>query len=197
MRCDVTRKTEVDALVEASVTRFGRVDIMINNAGIWRGGPFLDIGEADLDACLAVIVKGSWFGAQAAMRAMIAGGQGGHILNIVSTAGLRGHAGQACYYVAKAAQANLTRCIAIEGAAHGIRANGICPTFMKTAMSRTGFESVEFRENARSHIPVGRWGEATDVANMALFLASKEGSFVDGALIPLDGGETLSALRAA
>ena len=197
VRCDVTSEREVSALVAAAAERFGRLDIMVNNAGVWRGGPFLEISEADLDACLGVILKGSWFGSQAAMRRFIAQGGGGQIINIVSTAGLRGHAGQACYNVAKAAQANLTRCVALEGAPHRIRANGICPTFMKTAMSRAGYESPDFRERAASSIPVGRWGEAADVAALALFLASPEGSFIDGALIPLDGGETLGSLRQA
>ena len=196
-RCDVTRSSEVDALVEAAAARFGRLDVMVNNAGVWRGGPFLEIGEADLDACWSVIVKGSWFGAQAAMRRFIAQGGGGHIINIVSTAGLKGHAGQACYNVAKAAQANLTRCLALEGATHAIRANVICPTFMRTAMSRPGYDSEAFRDVATRSIPVGRWGEAADVAACAVFLASDEAAFLDGALIPLDGGETLGAARSA
>ena len=201
-KCDVSREADVTALVRAAAERFGRLDVMINNAGVWRGGPFVDITEADLDACLNVIVKGSWFGSQAAMRQFIAQqgdgrGRGGAIINIVSTAGLRGHRGQACYNVAKGAQANLTRVVALEGAEYGVRCNGICPTFMKTAMSRGGYETPEFRARAAASIPAGRWGEVADVANAALFLASNAAEFLDGALLPVDGGETLGAWRQA
>ena len=197
-RCDVRSREDVSALVAAATESFGRLDIMVNNAGIWRGGaPFERLSEDDLDACYEVIVKGSWFGSQEAMKAFIKQGDGGNIINIVSTASLRGHAGQAPYNIAKAAQANLTRCVAIEAAPHRVRVNGICPTFMKTAMSRPGYEAREFDEDVRRAIPAGRWGEADDVAQLALFLASGSSEFVHGALIPLEGGETLAALRSA
>lgn len=195
VKCDVTREADLGALVAAAAARFGQLDVFVNNAGIWRGGPFLTLTEADLDACWSVIVKGSWFGSQAAMRQFIAQGSGGNIINIISTAGLRGHIGQAAYNVAKAAQANLTRVVALEGAKHFVRCNGICPTFMKTAMSRERYDDPAFRERAAASIPVRRWGEAADVANAALFMASEEAAFLDGILLPVDGGETLGGAR--
>ncbi len=200
--CDVSQQAQVAALVEAARTRFGRLDIMVNNAGVWRGGRRVhETTEDELDACWRVLVKGSWFGAQEAVKAFLAQGGaqggGGSIINIVSTAGLRGHAYQPAYNVAKAAQANLTRVLGLEYGADGIRSNGICPSFAKTSMSRHGFDSEDSQEMVRRLIPQGRWGEAADVANLALYLASDAGSHMNGALIPIDGGETLGAARSA
>ena len=196
--CDVSEQAQVAALVGAATARFGRLDIMVNNAGVHRGGRRIhEMTEDDLDACWRVLVKGSFFGAQEAVKAFLAQGGGGSIINIVSTAGLRGHGYQSVYNIAKAAQANLTRCLGIEYGADGVRSNGICPSFAKTAMSRGGFESEDADAMVRRVIPQGRWGEASDVANLALFLASDAGSHLNGALIPLDGGETLGAMRSA
>lgn len=191
--CDVTAAAEVEALAQAAGTRFGRLDIWVNNAGVYRGGRRIhEMTEADLEACWSVLVKGSWFGTQAALRRFLAQGGGGVIVNIVSTAGLRAHRGQSVYNMAKAAQANLTRCTALEYAADGVRCNGVCPTYMKTAMSRRGFDSPEISAYVRSAIPAGRWGETADVAAVALFLASDAAAFLEGALIPVDGGEILA-----
>ena len=191
--CDVSKATDVSRLVGAAVERFGRLDILVNNAGVYRGGAFHEQSEADLDACLDVIVKGTWFGAQAAIRRFLEQGGGGNLINIVSTAGLRGHVGQAAYNTAKGAQAMLTRSLALEYASQGIRVNGVCPTYVKTAMSRPGFEGP-FSEYVRRVVPLGRWGEISDVVELTLFLASDASSFIHGALIPLDGGETLGAV---
>jgi NAD(P)-dependent dehydrogenase (short-subunit alcohol dehydrogenase family) len=195
--CDVTRQADMAALIDAAVASFGRLDIMVNNAGVYRGGrPLHEMTEADLDACLDVLVKGSWFGSQEAIKVFLRQQQGGNIINIVSTAGLRAHHSQTPYNMAKAAQANLTRCIAIDYASHAIRANAICPTYMKTAMSRGAVDNSDASRGIEQVIPLGRWGEIGDVANLALFLASDESKFITGALIPLDGGETAGLYRA-
>jgi NAD(P)-dependent dehydrogenase (short-subunit alcohol dehydrogenase family) len=196
-RCDVTRQADVAALVEAAVERFGRLDVIVNNAGVYRGGaPLHELSEEALDACLNVMVKGSWFGAQEAIKVFLRQQQGGNIINIVSTAGLRAHHFQTPYNIAKAGQANLTRCIALDYGPYGIRANGICPTYMKTAMSRGAADDPITSSGIEQLIPLGRWGAISDVANLALFLASDESSFINGALIPLDGGETAGLYRA-
>lgn len=193
---DVTRAEGGEALADTATARFGRLDVWVNNAGVYRSGPFHELPEAALDACVSVIAKGSWFGAQSAIRRFLAqnaeGGGGGSILNIVSTAGLKGHAFQVPYNMAKGAQAQLTRALALEYAGQGIRVNAICPTYLKTAMSRGGFES-EFDAQVRRAIPLGRWGEIEDVATLAVFLASDASAFIQGALIPVDGGEVLGA----
>ena len=191
-RCDVTLQTDMVGLIAEAVRRFGRLDVLVNNAGVYRaGGRMHELSIDDLEACWGVIAKGSWFGAQEAVKCFLAQGGGGSIINIVSTAGLRGHRSQTPYNMAKAAQANLTRCLALEYGADNIRANAICPTYMKTAMSRDGIENAWFDQFVRRSVPLGRWGEIADVANLAVFLASEEGAFLNGALIPVDGGEVL------
>lgn len=188
-RADVSHKPDVEDLVATTMARYGRLDVMVNNAGVWRGGAFLDLSLEELDACLSVIARGSWLGAQAALRAFLPQ-RAGVLINIVSTAGLHGHVGQIPYNMAKAAQASLTQCLALEFAGTGIRVNGICPTWLKTGMSRRGVENPEFDRLVRGALPLGRWGEIGDVADAALFLASDASAFIHGALIPLDGGES-------
>lgn len=199
VQADVSDLEQAQRLVKAAVEAYGGLDILVNNAGVWRGNARMhELPEEALDACWSVLVKGTWFCSQEAIKRFLAQGRGGNIINIVSTAGLRGHSQQAAYNVAKGAQANLTRCLALEYAADGIRVNGICPSVVKTAMSRKGYESPEFHERVLSRsVPLGRWGEVKDVADLAMFLASGESSFIHGALIPLDGGETLGAARSA
>lgn len=198
IKCDVTKADQVDAAVAAAVEHFGRLDIMFNNAGIYRGGKLIDqFTEADLDATFNVNVKGSFFGTQAAVRQFRkqdvnpTTGHRGNIINLVSTAGLQGHPNQSVYNISKGAQANLTRCSAIEYGAEGIRCNGICPTYAKTALTRDLYDSMEFMKTFAESLPLKRWGEMSDVSNLALYLASDESSYVHGDLIRIDGGETL------
>lgn len=130
--CDVTSSQQVAALVRAAVDAYGRLDIMFNNAGIYRAGKLTHkFTEEDLDACWSVNAKGSFFGAQEAVKQFLAQGDGGNIINLVSTAGLQGHPNQSVYNISKGAQANLTRCLAIEYGHEGIRVNGICPTYAR------------------------------------------------------------------
>lgn len=192
-RCDVSRASDIDAAVALAVDRYGRLDGFVNNAGIYRGGAFHELAEADLEACFDVIVRGTWLGSQAAIRQFLRQGGGGAIVNIVSTAGLRGHANQAPYNAAKGAQANLTRALAVEYAKQDIRVNAVCPTYMKSAMSRVSVEDPAFDAVIASTIPKGRWGEIGDVSAAALFLLSSEAAYLAGVLLPVDGGETAGA----
>lgn len=193
VQCDVTKQEDVIGLVEQAVSSFGRIDVFVNNAGVYRGGrPVHELSVDDLDACWQVLVKGTWFGCQQAIKQFLVQGDGGAIVNIVSTAGLRAHPYQAPYNMAKAAQANLTRCVALEYAHAAIRANGICPTYVKTSMSRGGFENEDNSAMVTSVIPMHRWGEISDVVNAALFFAADESSFLTGVMLPVDGGEMLS-----
>jgi NAD(P)-dependent dehydrogenase (short-subunit alcohol dehydrogenase family) len=198
VRCDVTRKEDTDAAVATAASTFGRLDIMFNNAGVYRAGKLVeDFTDADLDVCFSVNVKGSFHGAQSAIaqfksQERLADGSAGNILNLVSTAGLQGHPWQSVYNISKAAQANLVRCLAIEYGAKGIRVNGICPTYAKTALTRDLYDDMEHMKEFAESLPLKRWGEASDVASLALFLASDESSYIHGDLIAIDGGETLS-----
>lgn len=190
---DVTKQDQVQKLISETVERFGRLDIMVNNAGIFRGGKFMhEFSEEDLDACYTVNVKGTWFGAQEAVKRFLEQGDGGNIINLVSTAGLGGHPKQSVYNTSKGAQANLTRCLAIEYGEQGIRINGICPTYAKTALTRELFDDKDFDQAFTDSIPLKRWGEVDDISNLAVFLASDESSYIHGDLVRVDGGETLS-----
>ncbi|WP_244122556.1 SDR family NAD(P)-dependent oxidoreductase [Burkholderia multivorans] len=189
--CDVTSQQQVADLVAAAVQQFGTLDIIVNNAGIYRAGKLVhEFDEKDLDACWDVNLKGTWFGCQEAIKVFLGNG-GGTIVNIVSTAGLGGHPKQSVYNISKGAVSSLTKCIAIEYGQNGIRANGICPTYAKTSMTRGHFDDASYVKAFAESIPLKRWGEVEDVSNLAVFLASSESSFIHGALIPVDGGETL------
>lgn len=190
--CDVTVSSHVSHLVTETVRTYGRLDVMINNAGVYRNGKRLhEFSEADLDACLDVNVKGTFFGSQEAVRQFLAQGDGGVIVNLVSTAGLQGHPNQSVYNISKGAQANLTRCLAIEYGKDGVRVNGICPTYAKTSLTRELFDDKDFDAAFTESIPLKRWGEVDDIANLAVFLASDDSSYIHGDLIKVDGGETL------
>jgi NAD(P)-dependent dehydrogenase (short-subunit alcohol dehydrogenase family) len=190
--CDVTKQEDVVALVRAAVDKYGRLDIMFNNAGIYRGGKLAhEFGVEDLDACWNVNVKGTWFGCQEAVKQFMRQRSDGNIINLVSTAGLQGHPRQSVYNISKGAQANLTRCMAIEYGHLGIRVNGICPTYAKTALTRALFDDKNFDEFFTKSIPLRRWGTVSDIANLAVFLASDQSSYIHGDLVRVDGGETL------
>lgn len=198
VECDVTKAADVEAAVRTAVETYGRLDVMFNNAGIYRGGKLMDeFTEEDLQACFDVNVKGTFHGTRSAVRQFREQGRGsngmaGTIVNLVSTAGLQGHPKQSVYNISKGAQANLTRCAAIEYGPEGIRVNGICPTYAKTALTRELYDSMEFMRTFADSVPLKRWGEVDDVSELALYLASDESSYVHGALIRIDGGETLS-----
>jgi NAD(P)-dependent dehydrogenase (short-subunit alcohol dehydrogenase family) len=190
--CDVTKQTQVKGLVQAAVNTFGKLDIMVNNAGVYRAGKaFHEMTEADLDVCLGVNVKGMFFGSQEAVKQFLKRGKGGNIVNIISVAGLGAYPFQSVYNISKAAAANLTSSLAVEYGQNGIRVNGICPTFCKTSMTRSVHDDAAFSEMFVKEVPLGRWGEADDVADLALFLASEESRFIHGDLIRVDGGQAM------
>jgi len=192
VECDVSKADQVKNLIKDAVDNFGKLDIMVNNAGVYRVGKlFHEFTEEDLDACYNVNVKGMFFGSQEAVKQFLKQGKGGNIINIISVAGLGGYPRQAVYNISKAAAANLTNSLAIEYGREGIRVNGICPTYCKTSMTREVYADKEFAKAFAERIPLGRWGEAKDVADLAVFLASDESEFIHGDLIRVDGGERL------
>jgi NAD(P)-dependent dehydrogenase (short-subunit alcohol dehydrogenase family) len=192
IKCDVTKAGDVKALFKAAVDKFKKLDVMVNNAGIYRGGKlFHEMTEEELDACFNVNVRGTFLCSQEAVRQFLKQGKGGNIVNIVSTAGLGGHPRQSVYNISKGAQANLTRCLAVEYGKDNIRVNGICPTYAKTSLTRAFYDDKAFDTMFVESIPLKRWGEAKDVSDLALFLASDESGYIHGDLIKLDGGEQL------
>lgn len=187
--CDVGQRTAVERLVRVAVSHFGRVDVMINNAGIAITKDFMTVTEEDLDRTLAVNLKGAFFGVQAAARQMIAQKSGGVIINMSSINSRLANPSVATYAISKGALNQLTGTAAMALAAHGIRVVGIGPGTILTEMVTNGFmTSEESRRAILSRTPLGRLGEASEVAGVAAFLASEDASYITGQTIYPDGG---------
>jgi NAD(P)-dependent dehydrogenase (short-subunit alcohol dehydrogenase family) len=186
---DVTSRAEVDGLVAAAVARFGRLDIMLNNAGIARSQPFLDIAELDFDAVIGVNLKGAFFGTQAAGRHMVAQGTGGVIINMSSINALLANPNLATYAISKGGMNQLTSVAAVALAPHRIRVVGIGPgTILTELVEKAVMTSDEARRSVLSRTPIGRCGEPSEIASVAAFLASDDASYMTGQTIYPDGG---------
>lgn len=193
LEVDATNREQVAAAIAHAVDKWGKLDAFVNNVGIYRAGSLIhETPLEDFDACWTLNVKTTIIGAQEAIKQFLKQGDGGNIVNLVSTAGLGGHPMQSAYNTSKGAQANLTRCLAIEYGHEGIRVNGICPTFGKTSMSRSIVDDEARYEAIRESFPLKRWATVPDIANLGVYLLSDESAFVHGDLVRIDGGETLS-----
>ena len=193
-KVDVTDRGAVQAWVDDVAARYGRVDVLVNNAGVLRDNQLLkfkdgqvvkQMPEADFDLVVSVNLKGVFNCTQAVVPYMIQGG-GGVILNASSVVGLYGNFGQTNYVATKAGVIGMTRVWARELGRHNIRVNAVAPGFILTEMVRQMPEKV--LENMKSHTPLGRMGLPEDIANAYLWLASDEASFVHGAVLSVDGG---------
>jgi NAD(P)-dependent dehydrogenase (short-subunit alcohol dehydrogenase family) len=198
-RVDVSRAADVKALVDMAVARFGRLNVMFNNAGIGGGeGLIHETPEDVFDRIVAVDLKAVWLGIKYAVPAMLSGG-GGSIVNTASVSALMGMRYQGAYGAAKGGVVQLTRVAAIEYAEHGIRVNAILPGGVLTPLvyANPAFAQPldpQVVEAQLAHVqPIRRAGQPADIANAALWLASDESSFVTGASIIVDGGWTASA----
>ena len=192
IEADVTRRADVDRLVAAAVERFGRLDIMLNNAGIARNQRFLDISERDFDDVLGVNLKGAFFGVQSAARQMIAQGGGGAILNMSSINALLANPSLSTYAMSKGGMNQLTATAAVALAPHGIRVVGIGPgTILTELVEKAVMLSDEARRAVLSRTPIGRCGSPAEVASVAAFLASEDASYITGQTIYPDGGRLI------
>jgi NAD(P)-dependent dehydrogenase (short-subunit alcohol dehydrogenase family) len=189
LQMDVTRSDEIAAAVAEVDRTVGRIDILINNAGIGPPNAAEAVTETDFDATVAVNLKGTFFVSQAVGRVMIRNG-GGRIVNLGSQAGFVALPSESVYCMTKAAIAHLTKCLAVEWARHGITVNAVAPTFIKTPGTVKWLEDDAFRTDLLSRIPLGRLGEPVDVAGAVLFLASPAASLITGATLMIDGGFT-------
>jgi 3-oxoacyl-[acyl-carrier protein] reductase len=193
IKCDVSSAADVRNAVEKTRAQFGRVDIVINNAGTsHKNKPMLDVSEQEFDRVFAVNVKSLFHMAQAVVPVMRAQG-GGSMLNIGSTAGLRPRPGLTWYNGSKGAVNLLTKSMAVELAPDKIRVNGLAPVAGDTPLLPTflGSDSPEIRAKFLATIPLGRFSKPSDVAAAALFLSSDEAEFFTGVVLEVDGGRTI------
>jgi 3-oxoacyl-[acyl-carrier protein] reductase len=190
LRCDVSDEAGAEALVDAATAFLGRVDVLVNNAGIARKTRFLDIEPGEWDRVIAVNLRGMFLVARLVARRMVEDGRGGSIVNMASTNALGGEEEFAHYNASKGGVLQLTRSMAVELGTSGVRVNCLCPGFIDTPLNRALADESQFRAYAETAIPLGRYGKADEVAAAYAFLASDEASFVHGAALAVDGGQT-------
>lgn len=188
VRCDVGDKAQVDALVAKTLAAHGRIDVLVNNAGIFRAADFLDVTEADFDAVLRVNLKGSFLVGQAVARAMVATG-GGSIVNMSSVNGVLAIPNIASYNVSKGGINQLTRVMALALADKNIRVNAVAPGTIATELAaKAVLTSDEAKHKIMSRTPMKRLGEPSEIADVVAWLASDAASYVTGEIVTVDGG---------
>jgi NAD(P)-dependent dehydrogenase (short-subunit alcohol dehydrogenase family) len=188
-RCDVSDEDGARALVEAGEAFLGRVDVLINNAGIAHKVRFLEIEPDEWDRMIAVNLRGMFLVARLVAPRMVEGG-GGSIVNMASTNALGGEEEFAHYNASKGGVLQLTRSMAVELGGRGVRVNCLCPGFIDTPLNRGMADEAQFAGYADAAIPLRRYGRADEVAAAYAFLASDEASFIHGAALVVDGGQT-------
>jgi NAD(P)-dependent dehydrogenase (short-subunit alcohol dehydrogenase family) len=192
VQVDVSREADAERLATAAVDRFGRLDVLVNSAGIVLAKSTTETTEDEWDRVLDVNLKGTWLCSRAAIPRMSTGGA---IVNVASNAGLVGFANAAAYCASKGGVAQLTKAMALDCAPLGIRVNAVCPGHTRTSMAES-FVAAQADPEAflhefveRQH-PLGRMAEPDEVGRCIRFLASDEASFMTGAVVPADGGFT-------
>jgi 2-hydroxycyclohexanecarboxyl-CoA dehydrogenase len=190
IRADVTDRQDVQAAVDRVMQQFGRVDVLVNNAGWDKASPFVDSDPADWDRAIAVNLYGVLHTCRAVLPIM-AGQGGGAVVNLGSDAGRVGSSGEAVYSAAKGGVIAFTKSLAREMARHQVRVNCVCPGPTDTALFAS-FAGPKLREALTKAIPLRRLGQPADVANVVAFLASDQATFVTGQTISVSGGLTMS-----
>ncbi len=190
IRTDVAREDDIVAMMQCALDRFGRLDVVFNNAGVGGAiGPLTETRVEDWDYTMDVLAKGVFLGVKHGARILRAQGEGGSIINTASIAALSGDAGPLVYSAAKAAVLNLTRSAAVELARDRIRVNAICPGFIATPLAEGG-RPEQTRERFAAAQPWPDYGRGEHIAGAALFLASADSEFVTGEALVVDGGLT-------
>ena len=188
VHCDVSRAAEVQAALTATLAAYGRVDVLVNNAGIFKAAEFLDVTEADWDAVIGVNLKGAFLVGQACARVMAAQGAGA-IVNMSSVNGLMAIPTIASYNASKGGINQLTRAMALALADRGVRVNAVAPGTIATELAA---QAVLTSESAKTRVlnrtPLGRLGEPAEVADVVAFLASDAASYLTGQIVYADGG---------
>lgn len=185
VRADVTSADDVANLIESTLNQMGRLDALINNAGITRDTLLMRMSEEDWDAVLTTNLKGAFLCSKAAIRPMMRQ-RSGSIVNLTSVVGLVGNAGQANYAAAKAGLVGFTKSLAKEVGSRGITVNAVAPGFIETRL--TDVLSEEIKSGARQQIPLGRFGTPEDIAGAVAFLVSPAARYITGNVLSVDGG---------
>jgi 2-hydroxycyclohexanecarboxyl-CoA dehydrogenase len=192
IRTDVTSRESVAAMIEQVRQEFGRIDVLVNNAGWDKVGPFTDSDPADWDRIIAINLYGVLNTCHAVLPVMVAQGSG-TVVSLASDAGRVGSSGEAVYAAAKGGIIAFTKTIAREMARHQVTANCVCPGPTDTALLATAFgDNPKLRESLARAIPLRRLGQPADLANAVAFLASDEAAFITGQTVSVSGGLTMS-----
>ena len=188
VHCDVGDKADVDAVVAQALARHGRIDVLVNNAGIFKAAEFLDVTEADFDAVLRVNLKGSFLMGQAVAREMAKAGRGA-IVNMSSVNGVLTIPTISSYNVSKGGINQLTRVMALALADQGVRVNAVAPGTIATELAaKSVLTSEDAKQRIMSRTPMKRLGEPWEVADVVAWLASDAASYVTGEIVVVDGG---------
>lgn len=188
VKADVSQVAELEQLVAATVREYGRLDIMVNNAGIEYRASVLDITEAHYDRVMAINLKGAFFGTQLAARQMISQGGGGHIINISSVHEDWPMPGNTAYCVSKGGMRMLTRTAGLELAPHGIRVVGVGPGAVATPINDSTMDNPALLTKLDQAIPLGRMAEPAEIGRLVAFLASADASYLTATTVFADGG---------
>lgn len=188
---DATDSRQVDAVVEQAVARFGRIDVLAHAAGGSLRKPSVEVTDEEWDGVIAANLSSTFKVCRAVGRHMLAQG-GGSIINLSSTAGMRGRAGNAPYSAAKAAVINLSRALAMEWAPKGVRVNVLAPGRFLTPLTEAEMSVPEKYAAFVRQVPLGRIGQPEEIQDIAVWLASDASAYVTGSTITLDGGQTLA-----
>ncbi len=192
VRCDITDTNAVNEAVDKIVAKFGRIDILINNAGTGAVAPAEDITDEQFNGELNVDLGGTFKMARAVAKKAMIGAKYGRIINIASMYGMVGNKVAPCspYHAAKGGVVNLTRGLAAEWGKYGINVNAICPGYFYSPLTKETLDSEFFQNNAKTMIPLSRYGNEGELDSAAIFLASPSSSYVTGVILPVDGGYT-------
>ena len=192
VKCDITDTANVDSMVDSVMQKFGRIDILINNAGTGAVAPAEDITDEQFGNEMNIDLFGSFRVARAVAKKAMIPAKYGRIINIASMYGLVGNkiAGSAPYHAAKGGVVNMTRALAAEWGKYSITVNSICPGYFYTPLTKETLDSDFFQANAKTMIPEERYGNEGELDSAAIFLASPASSYVTGVNLPVDGGYT-------
>jgi len=191
LKVDVTKTKDIDNMVQKTLQKFKKIDILINNAGVYYPTPVLDMAEKDWDKIISVNLKGNLMCARAVGKEMVRQ-KSGAIVNIASVAGIMAFAQSAAYNASKAAIIMLTKTLATEWAPYGVRVNTICPGIFATDMTKGLLNDKGFQTMVKTKIPMARYAVPDELKGAALYLASDASSYTTGHALVVDGGWTVA-----